>query len=108
GSDALTWLGEQFGRLRDTVYKVMGGIADALAAGDITLAAQILWLSLKLAWQQGVAALNKAWLEAKRFFLSTAYGMWYGALAAAEITFHALEVAWIETTAFLSKTWTSF
>ncbi len=108
GSDALTWLGEQFGRLRDTVYKVMGGIADALAAGDITLAAQILWLSLKLAWQQGVAALNKAWLEAKRFFLSTAYGMWYGALAAAEIVFHALEVAWIETTAFLSKTWTSF
>ena len=108
GADALTWLGEQFGRLRDTVYKVMGGIADALATGDITLAAQILWLSLKLAWQQGVSALNKAWLEAKRFFLSTAYGMWYGALAAAEIVFHALEVAWIETTAFLSKTWTSF
>ncbi len=108
GADALTWLGEQFGRLRDTVYKVMGGIADALAAGDINLAAQILWLSLKLAWQQGVAALNKAWLEAKRFFLSTAYGMWYGALAAAEIVCHALEVAWIETTAFLSQTWTSF
>ncbi|MEW6199175.1 MAG: phage tail tape measure protein [Planctomycetota bacterium] len=108
GSEALTWLGEQFGRLRDTVYKVMGGIADALAAGDINLAAQILWLSLKLAWQQGVAALNRAWLEAKRFFLSTAYGMWYGALAAAEIGFHALEVAWIETTSFLSQTWTSF
>ncbi len=108
GSEALTWLGEQFGRLRDTVYKVMGGIADALAAGDINLAAQILWLSLKLAWQQGVAALNRAWLEAKRFFLSIAYGMWYGALAAAEIGFHALEVAWIETTSFLSQTWTSF
>ncbi|MBP9032321.1 MAG: phage tail tape measure protein [Pseudomonadales bacterium] len=108
GSEALTWLGEQFGRLRGTVYKVMGGIADALAAGDINLAAQILWLSLKLAWQQGVAALNRAWLEAKRFFLSIAYGMWYGALAAAEIGFHALEVAWIETTSFLSQTWTSF
>ena len=59
GADALTWLGEQFGRLRDTVYKVMGGIADALATGDITLAAQILWLSLKLAWQQGVSACLK-------------------------------------------------
>lgn len=104
----MTWLGEQFGRLRDTVYKVMGGIADALSAGDINLAAQILWLSLKLAWQQGVAALNRAWLEAKRFFLNIAYGMWYGALAAAEIGFHALEVAWIETTSFLSQTWTSF
>lgn len=108
GGEALAWLGEQFTRLRDWVVKVVGGISDALAAGDISLAAEILWLSLKVVWQQGVAALNKVWLEAKEFFVSTAYGMWYGALAAAEIVFHALEVAWIETTAFLSKTWTNF
>lgn len=108
GGEALAWLGEQFTRLRDWVAKVVGGISDALAAGDIALAAEILWLSLKVVWQQGVAALNKVWLEAKEFFVSTAYGMWYGALAAAEVVFHALEVAWIETTAFLSKTWTNF
>jgi hypothetical protein len=108
GGEALAWLGEQFTRLRDWVTKVVGGISDALAAGDIALAAEILWLSLKVIWQQGVAALNKVWLEAKEFFVSTAYGMWYGALAAAEIVLHALEVAWIETTAFLSKTWTNF
>jgi len=108
GGEALAWLGEQFTRLRDWVAKVVGGISDALAAGDIALAAEILWLSLKVVWQQGVAALNKVWLEAKEFFGSTAYGMWYGALAAAEVVFHALEVAWIETTAFLSKTWTNF
>ncbi len=52
--------------------------------------------------------LNEAWLGAKRFFISTAQSMWYGALAAAEIVFHALEVAWVETTAFLSRTWGSF
>lgn len=108
GADALAWLGDQFRALKDTVMKVVGGIADALAAGDISLAAQILWLSLKLAWQQGVAALNTIWLQAKRFFLSTVQTMWFGALALAETVFHALEVAWIETTAFLSKTWTSF
>jgi len=108
GGEALAWLGEQFTRLRDWVMRVVGGISDALAAGDIALAAEILWLSLKVAWQQGVAALNKVWLETKEFFVSTAYGMWYGAFAAAEIVFHALEVAWIETTSFLSKTWTNF
>ncbi len=108
GADALAWLGDQFRALRDTVMKVVGGIADALAAGDIALAAQILWLSLKLAWQQGVAALNTVWLEAKQFFISIFQKMWFGALALAEHVFHALEVAWIETTAFLSKTWTSF
>ena len=108
GGEALSWLMAQFTRLRDWVGKVVGGISDALAAGDITLAAQVLWLSLKVIWQQGVAALNKAWLGAKEFFVSTAYSMWYGALAAAEIVFHALEVSWIETTSFLSKTWTRF
>jgi hypothetical protein len=108
GGAALEWLGEQFTRLREWATKVIGGISDALAAGDIALAAEVLWLSLKVIWQQGVAALNKAWLGAKQFFVSTAQSMWYGALAAAEIGFHAIEVAWIETTAFLSKTWTNF
>jgi hypothetical protein len=108
GGEALSWLAEKFTELRDWVGKVVGGISDALAAGDIALAAEILWLSLKVVWQQGVAALNKAWLAAKEFFVSTAYSMWYGALAAAEIVFHALEIAWIETTSFLSKTWTDF
>jgi len=108
GAEALNWLGQQFGKLRATVTKVMGGMADALAAGDVALAARILWLSLKLAWEHGIAAINRAWLEAKRFFISTAQQMWFGALAAAQIGFHAIEVAWIETTAFLSKTWTNF
>jgi len=108
GGEALSWLSEQFGKLKETVTKVVGGMSDALAAGDVALAAQILWLSLKLAWEQGIAVINRAWLEAKRFFISTAQQMWFGALAAAQIGLHAIEVAWIETTAFLSKTWTNF
>ncbi|NUQ48538.1 MAG: phage tail tape measure protein, partial [Phycisphaerae bacterium] len=106
--DALTWLGEQFGRLRDFVGRVVGGITDALAAGDLTLAVRVLWLGLRLVWEQGVAALNRAWLGAKRFFIGTAQSMWFGALALAQQGFHAIEVAWIETTAFLSTTWTDF
>ncbi len=108
GGEALAWLRDQFGKLREFVGKVVGGIADALAAGDITLAAEILWLSLKLVWQRGVAELNKVWLQARAFFVGTAQKMWFGALAAAQQVLHALEVAWIETTAFLSKTWTRF
>lgn len=106
--DALDWLGEQFGRLRDRATKVVQGIADALAAGDVALAAEILWLSLKLVWQKGVAALNSVWLSARNFFITTAQKMWFGALAAAQIVWHALEAAWIETTSFMSKTWTRF
>ena len=106
--DALNWLGDRFGRLRDRATKVVQGIADALAAGDVALAAEILWLSLKLVWQKGVAALNAVWLTARNFFITTAQKMWFGALAAAQTVWHALEVAWIETTSFMSKTWTRF
>ena len=106
--EALDWLGEQFGRLRDRATKVIQGIADALAAGDVALAAEILWLSLKLVWQKGVAALNSVWLSTRNFFITTAQKMWFGALAAAQFVWHALEVAWIETTSFMSKTWTRF
>jgi hypothetical protein len=108
GADALAWLGEQFGRLRDFATKVLGGITDALAAGDIPLAAQILWLALQLVWQKGVASLSRIWLGARDFFVTTAQKMWFGAIAAAQMGFHALEIGWIETTAFLSKTWTNF
>ena len=106
--DALTWLKDQFGRLRSFVSETIAGITDALASGDIALAARVLWLALKLAWQNGVASLNRVWLAAKRFFVETTQGMWYGAIAAAEFAWHGIEVAWIETTAFLSKTWTDF
>ncbi|HNO80547.1 MAG TPA: hypothetical protein PKN33_21065 [Phycisphaerae bacterium] len=108
GAEALSWLGDRFRSLKDTVFKVIGGISNALAAGDIGLAAKILWLSLKLAWQNGVGALNRIWLEAKQFFLGTVQSMWYGALAFTQQILHGLEVAWIETTAFLSKAWTGF
>ena len=36
---------------------MVGGISDALAAGDIALAAEILWLSLKVIWRQGAQEL---------------------------------------------------
>lgn len=108
GGQALAWLMDRFGELRAFIGRVVGGITDALAAGDIALAAEVLWLGLKVAWQRGVAELNAVWLEARAFFVGTAQKMWFGALASAQIVLHALESAWIETTAFLSKTWTRF
>jgi len=108
GGEAIAWLSERFGQLRAFVGKVAGGIQDALAAGDIQLAAQILWLGLRVAWKRGASALNEVWLGARNFFITTAQKMWYGALAVAQTVFHAIEVAWIEMTSFLSKTWTRF
>jgi TP901 family phage tail tape measure protein len=108
GTAALQWLGEAFFQLRDEALSAWQGMSDALAAGDLALAAKVLWLTLKLEWNKGIAALQPIWLEFKKWFLEIAYGAFYGALSAWEIVQHGLSVAWIETTAFLSKTWTNF
>lgn len=108
GADAIAWLSKQFNSMRKQVSDVIDGIANALAAGDIGMAAKVLWLGLKLAWQEGVGALSKVWLEGKRFLLTHFHQMWSGALSAAEFAWHGLKTGWIETTSFLSRTWQRF
>ena len=108
GAKALAWLGEKFTMLRDAALQAYQGIADALAAGDIALAARILWLSLKLAWDNGVAQLQRIWLAFRGFFVKVGYGAFYGVLAAAEFLWHSMKVVWIEGVAFLKKVWANF
>ncbi|MCC7409961.1 MAG: hypothetical protein IT442_17980 [Phycisphaeraceae bacterium] len=108
GAKALSWLAEHFRGLRDDAVASFQGIADALAAGDMALAAKVLWLTLKMEWTRGINLLEKLWLDFRGFFISTGYDAWHGLLATAEVVWHALEVGWIETTAFLSRTWTQF
>ncbi|HEV56344.1 MAG TPA: hypothetical protein ENN87_02460 [Phycisphaerales bacterium] len=105
---ALDWLAERFESLRDDAAAAYQGIADALAAGEVALAARVLWLTVKMEWTRGINFLEKAWLDFRNFFIKIGYDAWGGLLAAAQIVWHALQVGWIETTAFLSKTWTQF
>ena len=108
GAKALQWLGDRFNVLKEDALSAYQGIADALAAGDISLAVKILWLTIKMEWTRGVNFLEKAWLNFRNFFIKIGYDAWHGLLAVAEIVWHALEVGWIETTAFFSKLWTDF
>ncbi|MDY7011618.1 MAG: glycosyltransferase family 39 protein, partial [Planctomycetota bacterium] len=108
GGKALTWLGEKFGVLKDDVLTAYRGIADALAAGDISLAVKVLWLTLKMEWTRGVNFLEKAWLNFRNFFIKIGYDAWHGLLAVVEVVWHALEVGWIETAAFFAKAWYGF
>jgi len=106
--DDSAWLRDQFGRLIGFVTNVVTGMANALAAGDVSMAARILWLGLKQAWQEGVAALNRTWLQVKRFMLTQAQQMWTGVLSSAEFLWHSLKVGWVDATAFISRTWKGF
>lgn len=108
GAKALEWLGQRFAILKADALDAYQGIADALAAGDIALAARILWLTLKMEWTRGVNFLEKIWLNFMNVFVRLAYDAFDGALAAATTVWHALEIGWIETTAFLQKVWNGF
>jgi len=108
GSAALAWLSERFGMLRDFVRKVVGGVVDALAGGDIALAAKVLWAGLKVAWEKGTDGLERIWINFSSGFEKIAI-----------TAFSGLQKAWIKvrdwfyenfpkTTAFLAKVWNEF
>ena len=85
GGQALQWLGDRFADLSDFASESFQGISDALVAGDIALAAKILWLSLKVIWQKGVLELTRLWETLKGGAMKIVYGLWYGVQAAWEI-----------------------
>ncbi|HDZ43164.1 MAG TPA: hypothetical protein ENH80_04400 [Phycisphaerae bacterium] len=96
------WLGDVFGRLKEDAMKAFGGIADALKAEDIKLAAKILWAFLKLEWLQGVNWLTSYWEDFKQFFIDTGWtSAFMDALA-------AIKTAWVETISFLQRLWVKF
>jgi len=123
GGKALAWLGGRFGFLKDFALDAFQGIKDALAAGDVMLAARILWLSLQVAWQAGIAKLKSYWIEFRHWYSSTAWELAAGALAvwedikvgASDAVFAIMEVwtllttsmakAWNEVMGFLAKRW---
>ncbi|MGE4340609.1 MAG: phage tail tape measure protein, partial [Pigmentiphaga sp.] len=95
GQQALSWLGQQFVALRDTALAAWKGISDALAAGDIGLAARILWLTLKMEWQKGVAWLTDKWIGFKEAFMTVATEAVYGTAKILTSAWAGLQTAWV-------------
>lgn len=108
GSQALSWLSEQFNGLKETALAAWQGISDALAAGDIGLAARILWLTLKMEFQKGVLWLEEKWIDFKHFFIDTFYRAVYGLARRLNDAWAGIQVAWLETVSFLGTAWTNF
>jgi hypothetical protein len=105
---ALSWLGERFGVLKEDALAAWEGIANALASGDIGLAARILWLTLKMEWQRGVVWLKEYWEGWKVSFLNVATDAFYGLQAAWVIVTSKIAQVWTETVAMLKTVWSVF
>jgi len=105
---AIDWLGNKFSQLADISRTTFQGIADALSAGGIQLAAQILWTGLQLAWAQGTQELSAAWVKFKYEFVQVAAAAFYGALEIYENVEASLTKAWLNTVATFGDIWDGF
>ena len=82
--------------------------SDALAAGDIGLAARVLWQTLKMEWQKGINWLQQKWLGFKGFFLSVWTEAVFGLSAILTDAWAGLQSFWTETVAAMSTAWAVF
>jgi hypothetical protein len=108
GGQAIQWLGTKFETLRSDVSTAMGAIGKALTAGDLSSAAKILWLTLKLEWMRGIRVLTEYWVAFKDSMLSVTEGLTYGMAQAISDGWAGIEVAWVETIGFLADAWSLF
>ena len=86
GSKALDFLGAKFGTLKGIVSKTLGGIGDALAAGDIGLAAKVLWAGLKLTFLDGTKEISESFANG----------------------FLVMRLVMVDALAIMQRLWTSF
>ena len=103
GAQLLSWLGERFKDLKQDATMAFTGISQALAKGDIALAAKILWLTLKMEFLKGKEALLSIWLTLKNKFLEYWNGLGYAMVLAWDTAVYGVKIAWAETVAFLTE-----
>jgi hypothetical protein len=105
GVKALGWLAKSFGTLLADAREAIGGIGDALAAGDMALAAKVLWTLLKLEWARGTGALKTAWANLTGWLGEQWNTAWDGIRAAAEIVWDGIVRAWYAVCEAMTKAW---
>lgn len=103
GGEMADFLKDKFSVLQATAEEAFGGIADALKAGDIVLAAQILWTGLQAAWLEGTQELQAKWSEFRGLFVQTAAAAFYGAASLGVKAFVSIESAWEKSTSAMGS-----
>ena len=100
-------IGSDFKAAASDAMNAWSAVSDALAAGDMKLAAQTAWAGIQLVWYQGTQTLNKYWQDAKWYFLAT----WQEATTTVAKFFvdlwAGIQTAWVTTVAFLTSTWSA-
>lgn len=105
---AMNWLKDVCTGLAADATSAFGAIADALAAGDIALAAKVVWALLRLEWQKGVNWITGIWVEVKDTFMSTWTEAVYGVARIMSSAWGTIQKGWSFFVSRLSAAWTIF
>ncbi len=105
GQKALGWLMDKFSELKATAEETFAGISDALSAGDIGLAMEILWLTLKQEWTKGVNFLLEYWTGFKAGFQKVAIDAFYGVLEISNNVWASMKAGWAEFINWFTNKW---
>jgi len=108
GGIALGWLGDKWAELKGDAQAAIDGIRDALIAGDLRLAARVLWAFLKLEWTKGTFALKETWFAGMSAMESGMIEAFYGTLAGMTIVSDGLRSTWAVVTTELADLWGNF
>ena len=101
GAQAVEFLKDQFGTLLRPVLTAFTGIRDALAAGDVQLAAEVLMAGVRATVAVGVAKIKQVWGGIRSFFV----GVWYDAVSGVTLGLSLLEEAFFRSIGFIKKAW---
>ena len=105
GQAAMAWLGDQFGALYTTATDTFRGIADAMMAGDLALAGQVLWAGLEVAWIQGTNALTAIWRDWSTAAIEVVRSLQFGVAGVMIDLWASIESIWASGMANLSGSW---
>jgi hypothetical protein len=99
GRSVLARLGQMFGNFAATAKEALGGIGDALAAGDLELAGKIAWTGLKAVAMEAVDAIADS--------MSSTFGDTIGDIGTRLIE-GDFRGAWESVITYLKSLWTNF
>lgn len=105
GQAALGFLSETLGEWKDFALDTFRGIADALSAGDISLAIKILSSTLKVAWESAVIFMLEKFGNFKNEINHIAVDAFYGILETANNVWASMRQGWADFVNWFQNIW---
>lgn len=106
--ESLASVGRAFKELKEIAGITIGGIVDALSAGEVGLAAEIMWAGIRAAWNAGIQPLRELWQTFWSGVQRVGEQGNFAVVQGWEIFTHALGDALINAVAGLKDIWSNF